>query len=88
MVDLLGHASHLQRAEGLINIMSGELNAGVWMVLLGASRIHGIWSWGSALQNEFWKWTLEDMLGLCVAIKHLCWCWPVGSQCSCSRKEK
>jgi hypothetical protein len=41
MVDLLGHASHLQRAEGLINIMSSELNAGVWMVLLGASRIHG-----------------------------------------------
>jgi hypothetical protein len=41
MVDLLGHASHLQRAEDLINTMSCELNAGVWMVLLGASRIHG-----------------------------------------------
>jgi hypothetical protein len=37
----LAHASHLQRAEDLINTMSGELNAGVWMVLLGASRIHG-----------------------------------------------
>jgi hypothetical protein len=88
MVDLLGHASHLQSAEDLINTMSCELNAGVWMLLLGASRIHGDTELGSALQNEFWKWTLGDMLGLCVAIKHLCWCWQVGSQCSCSRKEK
>jgi hypothetical protein len=25
-------------------------------------------SWGSALQNEFWKWTLEDMLVLASGI--------------------
>jgi hypothetical protein len=39
MVDLLGHASHLQRAEDLINTMSVELNVGVWITTIALKLI-------------------------------------------------
>ncbi len=41
MVDLLGRAGRLQEAEDLINTISCEPNAAVWMALLGACRVHG-----------------------------------------------
>eukprot|EP01018_Ginkgo_biloba_P000568 Gb_34520 [translate_table: standard] len=41
MVDLLGRAGHLEKAEDLINNMPIEPNATVWGALLGACRIHG-----------------------------------------------
>ncbi|CAK9226167.1 unnamed protein product [Sphagnum troendelagicum] len=41
MVDLLGRAGHLHKAEDLIKTMPCEPNVGVWNALLGACRIHG-----------------------------------------------
>jgi pentatricopeptide repeat protein len=40
MVDLLGHAGHLQEAENMIQGMSCKPNAAVWRALLSACRIH------------------------------------------------
>ncbi|CAM6077419.1 unnamed protein product [Sphagnum tenellum] len=41
MVDLLGHAGHLQAAEDMIKTMSCEPSAAVWRALLGTCRTHG-----------------------------------------------
>jgi hypothetical protein len=41
MVDLLGHAGHLQEAEDMIKMMPCKPDVAVWMALLGACRIHG-----------------------------------------------
>ncbi len=41
MVDLLGHAGHLQEAENMIIAMPCKPQAAAWMALLGACRIHG-----------------------------------------------
>ncbi len=41
MVDLLGCAGYLQKAEDLIETMSCKPNSSVWMALLSASRVHG-----------------------------------------------
>jgi pentatricopeptide repeat protein len=41
MVDLLGHAGHLQEAENVIKAIACKPNADVWMALLGACRMHG-----------------------------------------------
>jgi pentatricopeptide repeat protein len=42
MVDLLGRAGHLQKAENMIMAMPCKpQDAGAWMALLGACRIHG-----------------------------------------------
>jgi len=41
LVDLLGHAGHLQEAENMIKAMPYNPNVAVWMALLGACRIHG-----------------------------------------------
>ncbi|CAK9260975.1 unnamed protein product [Sphagnum jensenii] len=41
MVDLLGHAGHLQEADNMIKAIPYYPNVAVWMALLGACRIHG-----------------------------------------------
>jgi pentatricopeptide repeat protein len=41
MVDLLGRAGHLQKAEDIIKVMSCEQSIVVWKALVGACRIHG-----------------------------------------------
>jgi pentatricopeptide repeat protein len=41
MVDLLGRAGDLHKAEDLIKTMPCEPNVAVWNALLGACRIHG-----------------------------------------------
>ncbi len=41
MVDLLGHAGHLQEAENMIKVMPCNPNMAVQMALLSACRIHG-----------------------------------------------
>ncbi|CAK9226489.1 unnamed protein product [Sphagnum troendelagicum] len=41
MVDLLGHAGHLQAAEDMIKTISCEPSAAVWRALLGTCRTHG-----------------------------------------------
>jgi pentatricopeptide repeat protein len=41
IVDLLGRAGHLQKAEDFIKMMSCESNVVLWMSLLGACRSHG-----------------------------------------------
>jgi hypothetical protein len=41
IVDLLGHASHLQKAENMVMAMPCKPHVAVWKALLGACRIHG-----------------------------------------------
>jgi pentatricopeptide repeat protein len=41
MVDLLGRAGHLQKAEDITKVMSCEQSIVVWKALVGACRIHG-----------------------------------------------
>jgi hypothetical protein len=41
MVDLLGHAGHLQEAENMIKTLPCKPHVAAWMSLLGACRIHG-----------------------------------------------
>jgi len=41
IVDLLGHAGHLQEAENMVMEMPWKLHVAPWMALLGACRIHG-----------------------------------------------
>jgi len=41
LVDLLGHAGHLQEEENMIKAMPYNPNVAVWMALLGDCRIHG-----------------------------------------------
>jgi len=41
LVDLLGHAGHLQEVENMVNAMSWKPHVAAWMALLGACRIHG-----------------------------------------------
>ncbi len=41
MVDLLGHAGHLQEVENMVMAMPWKPHVAAWMALLGACRIHG-----------------------------------------------
>jgi hypothetical protein len=41
MVDLLGHAGHLQEVENMVMAMPWKPYVAAWMALLGACRIHG-----------------------------------------------
>jgi hypothetical protein len=41
MVNLLGHAGHLQEAENMVMAMPPEPHVAAWIALLGACRIDG-----------------------------------------------
>lgn len=41
MVDISGHARHLNEAMEFINKMNLEANAMIWQTFLGACRVHG-----------------------------------------------
>jgi len=41
MVNLLGHAGHLQEAQNMVMVMPWKPHEAAWMALLGACRIHG-----------------------------------------------
>jgi pentatricopeptide repeat protein len=41
MVDLLGHAGHVQEVENMVMAMPWKPHVAAWMALLGACRIHG-----------------------------------------------
>ncbi len=41
MVDLLGHAGHLQEVENMVMAIPWKPHVAAWMALLGACRIHG-----------------------------------------------
>jgi pentatricopeptide repeat protein len=41
MVNLLGHAGHLEEAEKLVMAMPYEPHVAAWMSLLSTCRIHG-----------------------------------------------
>jgi len=41
MVDVLGHAGHLQEVENMVMAMPWKPHVAAWMALLGACRIHG-----------------------------------------------
>jgi len=70
MVDLLGHAGHLQEAENMIKAKPCKPDVAVWMALLSACRIHGNVDLGECIAKQ----VLELECELCrffAAIKHI-----------------
>ncbi|CAM6042113.1 unnamed protein product, partial [Sphagnum compactum] len=52
MVDLLGQAGYLRKAEDMIKVMPGKPDAAVWMALVGACRIHGNMEMGERIATQ------------------------------------
>jgi hypothetical protein len=63
MVDLLGHAGHLQEAENVIKTMPCKPNADVWRSLLGACRIHGNVEMGERAAQQVLELDSENVVG-------------------------
>jgi pentatricopeptide repeat protein len=63
MVDLLGRAGHLHKAEDLIKTMPCEPNVGVWNALLGACRIHGDVEMGERVVKQVLELDPADAAG-------------------------
>ncbi len=55
MINLLGHAGHLQEAENMIKAMPCKPDVTSWKAFLGACRIHGNVEMGEHVA----KWVLE-----------------------------
>jgi pentatricopeptide repeat protein len=63
IVDLLGHAGHLQEAENVIKEMPCKPNAAVWTALLGTCRIHGNVEMGKHVTKQVLELELENAAG-------------------------
>jgi pentatricopeptide repeat protein len=65
IVNLLGHAGHLQQAENMVMAMPWKPHVAAWIALLGACRIHGNAEKQNVLPDEFLKWSLQMLLVMC-----------------------
>ncbi len=63
IVDLLGHAEHLQEAENVIKEMPSKPNAAVWTALLGTCRIHGNVEMGKHVAKQVLELEPENAAG-------------------------
>jgi pentatricopeptide repeat protein len=53
MVDLLGRAGKLHKAENMIKVMPGKPYVPAWRALLGACKIHGNVEMGERVAKQF-----------------------------------
>jgi hypothetical protein len=65
MDDLLGCAGHLQEAENMVITMPCKLDVAAWVACFALAEIVVIWRWQMAFPNEFLKWSLTMLLGMC-----------------------
>ncbi len=65
MDDLLGCAGHLQEAENMVITMPCKLDVAAWVACFALAEFVVIWRWQMALPNEFLKWNLTMLLGMC-----------------------
>jgi hypothetical protein len=65
IVNLVGHAGHLQQAENMVMAMPWKPHVAAWIALLGACRIHGNAEKQNVLRDEFLKWSLKMLLVIC-----------------------
>jgi hypothetical protein len=65
MIDLLGHAGHLQEAENMTKAMPHKPHVNAWKALLGACRIHGNVEMGDLLLNRLLNWSLKMLQAMC-----------------------
>jgi pentatricopeptide repeat protein len=63
MVDLLGHAGHLQEAENMIKAMPWEPDVTTWKAMLGACRIHGNVEMGERVAKRVLELEPENAAG-------------------------
>jgi pentatricopeptide repeat protein len=63
MVDLLGRAGHLQKAENLVMAMPCKPHVAAWMALLGACRIHGNVEMAERVAKRFLELEPENAAG-------------------------
>jgi len=63
--DLLGCAGHLQEAENMVITMPCKLDVAAWVAGFALAEFVVIWRWHMALPNEFLKWSLTMLLGMC-----------------------
>jgi len=63
MVDLLGHAGHLQEADNIIQGMPCKPDAAVWIALLAACRIHGNLEMGERVAKRVLELKPENAAG-------------------------
>jgi pentatricopeptide repeat protein len=71
ILDLLGHAGHLQEAENMVMEMPCKPHVAPWMALLGTCRIHGNVEMAECIAKRI----LEMELDNAGAVKHLCCSW-------------
>jgi hypothetical protein len=80
MVDLLGHAGHLQEAENIIKEMPCQPHVAAWKALLGACRIQGNVEMAEHVARQVLELEPENAAGYVLlsniyaaaANKHLC----------------
>ncbi|KAH8968158.1 hypothetical protein BDL97_03G115500 [Sphagnum fallax] len=63
MVDLLGHAGHLQEAENMIKAMPCEPDVTTWKAMLGTCRIHGNVEMGERVAKRVLELEPENAAG-------------------------
>ncbi len=63
MVDLRGHAGHLQEAENMIKAMPCEPDVTTWKAMLGACRIHGNVEMGERVAKRVLELEPENAAG-------------------------
>jgi len=62
MVELLGHAGHLQEVENMVMAMLWKPHVAAQMALLGACRIHGNVEMVECVARQILKWNLTMLL--------------------------
>jgi pentatricopeptide repeat protein len=80
MVDLLGRAGHLQKAENMVMAMPCKPHVAAWMALLSACRIHGNVEMAERVAKRFLEMEPENAAGYVllsniyatVGSRHLC----------------
>jgi pentatricopeptide repeat protein len=65
MVNLLGHAGHLEEAEKLVMAMPYEPHVADGCLFSALAEFLGTWRWQNILPIEFLKWSLTMLLVMC-----------------------
>jgi hypothetical protein len=90
IVDLPGHAGHLQEAENVIKEMPCKPNATVWTALLGTCRIHGNVEMGKHVTKQVLELEPENAAGyvLLSNMYAVAGNWDLSEKVELQRKER
>ncbi|KAH9532406.1 hypothetical protein CY35_19G091900 [Sphagnum magellanicum] len=88
MVDLLGHAGHLQEAENMIKTMPCKPSLAAWMALVGACRIHGNIEMGECVAKQILELEPENAAGYVLLSNIYAGKWQLCEHIEWQRKER